>query len=407
MRRKQLAIGLTMLLGIVALTSTGPRAAAQTESTLYSFKDNGIDGSRPHTTVVRDAAGNVYGTTAQGGKYQGGVVYELSYGSWTETILHTFAGGQPEANLLIDAAGNLYGTTLEAGSFGGGIVFELSPKSGGGWTYTRLHSFGNGLDGKVPFGALVIDTAGNLYGTTMQGGAFGYGVVYELSPGAGTFWTEKILHHFNQNVQDGSEPTAGLVFDAFGNLYGTTFVGGLYAAGVVFKLAPTKSGWAYKILHEFGSGSDGQYPQAGLLVDAAGNLYGTTQSGGAFAEGIVFELLPTGAGGWLRKTLHSFSGNGHDGYQPTSGVVQDAAGNLYGETENGGQLNLGCVFELSPATVGPWPEKIVYSFSWFTVAGSGGVNPKGGLVFDSSGNLYGTTQQGGEFNAGTVFEITP
>ena len=403
---------LALLLSFVATTLFSTPLSAARYQILYSFMANSIDGGRPYGGVVFDAAGNLYGTTFADGKYQGGTVFELSPqtgGGWTETILHNFSTGQqPWAGLAIDAAGNLYGTTTQGGAFGQGIVFELSPTSGGGWTYTRLHSFGAGKDGQGPYGALVMDAAGNLYGTTMGGGAFQQGTVFELSPVSGGGWSEKILHHFNDNGQDGTGPAAGVTFDSAGNLYGTTFKGGSMNVGTVYRLSSVSGGWAYKVLHTFGTkASDGQYPWAGVIVDAAANIYGTTENGGEFGQGMVFALMPGVGGGYSERTLRNFHDRCCDifnGTYPLGPLVMDAAGNLYGTTQQGDFNNLGIVFELTPAATGPWPETQLHEFGIILEDGS---FPYAGLTSDKSGNLYGTTNQGGANDIGTVFEITP
>jgi uncharacterized repeat protein (TIGR03803 family) len=333
-----------------------------TEKVLYSFSGNGTDGRAPYAGLIFDAAGNLYGTTQYGGTYGLGTVFELTPaggGSWTEKVLYSFSGNgtdgaTPEAGLIFDAAGNLYGTTYQGGTYGYGTVFELTPAGGGGWTEQVLHSFNNnGADGSLPAAGLIFDAAGNLYGTTSYGGTyFYYGTVFELTPAAGGGWTEQVLHSFNNNGTDGITPlSAGLIFDAAGNLYGTTFAGGTYGYGTVFELTPAGGGsWTEKVLHNFGNGTDGAGPLAGLIFDAAGNLYGTTGGGSSYGDGTVFELTPTAGGGWTEKVLHSF-GNGTDGIFPRADLIMDAAGNLYGTTYQGGTYGYGTVFEFTPVSV--------------------------------------------------------
>ena len=333
-----------------------------TETVLHSFKGYPTDGSYPYAGVIFDAAGNLYGTTDWGGTYGGGTVFELTPtagGGWTEKVLHSFGNGAdaafPYACLIFDAAGNLYGTTGGGGTYGVGTVFELSPAAGGGWTETVLHSF-NGSDGHGPEAGLIFDAAGKLYGTTAWGGTgtdclnTGCGTVFKLTPVAGGGWTETVLHSFSNT--DGALPFAGLIFDAAGNLYGTTQQGGSYGFGTVFELTPTAGGgWTETVLFSFNgnwSGRDGGLPEAGLIFDAAGNLYGTTGAGGTYAYGTAFELTPTAGGGWTETVLHSFNNNGTDGESPLAGLIFDAAGNLYGTTGGGGTYGLGMVFELTP-----------------------------------------------------------
>ena len=270
-----------------------------------------------------------------------------------------------------------------------------------------LHSFNpGGTDGVDPEVVLIFDAVGNLYSTTYYGGTYGYGTVFELTPAAGGTWTEKVLHNFNDDGTDGYQPVASLIFDAAGNLYGTTEAGGTYSAGTVFELTPAAGGtWTEKVLHNFNSdGTDGFFPSACLVLDAAGNLYGTTLGGGTSNRGTVFELTPTPAAGgtWTEKVLHNFDGT--DGYQPYADLIFDAAGNLYGTTEAGGTYSAGTVFELTPAAGGTWTEQVLHNFK---DDGTDGIEPHAGLIFDASGNLYGTTFGGGAYGQGTVFEITP
>jgi uncharacterized repeat protein (TIGR03803 family) len=330
-----------------------------------------------------------------------------------ETILYSFGttstdGRNPYGNLIFDDAGNLYGTTANNGAFGGGTVFELSPVAGGGWTETSLHSFNpNTKDGYSPFASLIFGATGNLYGTAAKGGAHGGGTVFELSPNASGSWTEKTLHNFTQSsTTDGYDPQGNLVLDAAGNIYGTTDQGGPHSSGIAFELSPNGTGgYAEKLLHAFGaSADDGNYPNSALIFDAAGNLYGTTEFGGLHTYGTAFELIPEAGGKWTEKILHNFNNNGTDGYQPEAGLIFDAAGNLYGTTEYGGVNFAGAVIELKPATGGHWTESVLHSFT--------DQNPDGGypvalLVFDPAGNLYSTTAGGGVYGDGMVFELSP
>jgi uncharacterized repeat protein (TIGR03803 family) len=244
-----------------------------------------------------------------------------------------------------------------------------------------------------------------LYGTTVDGGGVtSYGTVFELTPSAGGVWTETVLHTFAYSGTDGYTPLAGLVFDASGNLYGTTVNGGAYKYGTVFELTPTAGGgWTETVLHSFNNkGTDGYWPYASLILDASGNLYGTTLNGGTSNVGTVFELTPTAGGGWTETVLHNFRGK--DGYNPNSSLIFDAAGNLYGTTVKGGHYGYGTVFELTPTAGGIWAETLLHSFN---NNGTDGYWPYAGLIFDAVGNLYGTSYLGGAHGFGTVFEITP
>jgi len=399
-------------------------ANAQQETVLYSFNSRGSGGDFPYGGLIFDSAGNLYGTTFDGGRSGCGgngcgVVFELtplSGGGWSEKPLHIFSdtgtdGVQPVASLIFDGFGNLYGTTRYGGSSSCGTVFELIPQTNGAWSEKILHSFSsNGIDGCTLYAGVIFDAAGNLYGTTTGGGTYGFGTAFELSPGATGHWREKLLHTFG-GATDGWSPEGGLVMDSVGNLYGTTVFGGnrtLNESGTVFELLPQAGGaWKERILANLQpSGSFPQNPYAGLIFDSAGNLYGTSYSGGKGARGTVFELSPTSGGSWTAKILHSFDAVAGDGQLPIAGVVMDSAGNLYGTTSNGGPSNSsqGIVYKLTPTTSGYWAETILYSFSLDSPFGQ---NPYSGLILDSSGNLFGTTTYGGSSLSGTVYEITP
>jgi len=401
---------------VVVLTAalSATTAWAAHEKTLHSF--TGVDGSYPVAGLIWDNAGNLYGTTYWGGTHDNrGTAFELmpnADGTWTRKVLHYFGAGNdgahPIGGLVFDAAGNLYGTTSEGGAycesdvrFGCGTVFELSPNGAGGWTERILHNFGDGLDGTFPHAGLIWDSAGNLYGTTTEGGSHNErGTVFELTPRGDGTWTEKTLHNF-ANSFDGSYAQAPLIFDAAGNLYGTTHLGGAYGEGTVYELSPNgHGGWTERVLHNFRPASQCGNPNAGLIWDAAGNLYGTVYYGGPYLQGAVFELSPNGDGSWTTKFLHYF-GNGLDGANPNGSLIFDAAGNLYGTTYDGGANHYhGTVFKLTPNGSGGWTESVVHNFGK-------GWNPESNLIFDAAGNLYGTTYSGSINGKGTVFEITP
>src|SRR5271165_2696192 len=316
------AIGIALVVLASLLLATAAEAATK-EKVIYSFQ-GGTDGSGPEPELFRDAAGNLYGTTAEGGSQQMGTVFELSPkagGGWTEQVIYSFQGGtdgsSPSSGVIADAAGNLYGETGEGGSQSVGAVYELSP-SENGWTEKVLYSFVDQTTGVFPGGGLVFDAAGNLYGTTSQGGVpFGLGTVFQLvSDGKGN-WSEKVILGFGRN-HDGGLPFAGLMVDANGNLFGTTLAG--YGEGTVYELIPQPNGrFKRKVLHRFKGGKDGANPSGRLIRDSAGNLYGTAQSGGAasnsngcdFGCGTVFSLSKT-AKAWSFSVLYSFTG-GQDG----------------------------------------------------------------------------------------------
>lgn len=412
------------------------------EGVLYNFGSIGNDGGVPLASLVMDGKGNLYGTTKFGGPnsitYAGnvltaGTAFELipgKGGTWTEKILHNFGASSsdaalPIASLVLDSKGNLYGTSFAGGAHGLGTVFELSPGTGGTWTEKVLYSFGVSLaDGKSPEAGLIFDSKGNLYGTTSVGGTSdttyggGYGTVFELSLGTGGTWTEKVLHNFNYLSQsDGYFPEAPLVFDSAGNLYGTTADGGtgqdLEGGGTVFELSPAGSAWSEKIIYNFGGGSpNGYLIKGGVVIDSKGNLYGTAVSGGnGFGlDGTIFELSPASGGAWTFNVVHRFGAYETDGINPNAGMVFDTSGNLYGTTAGGGANGFGTVFELTPqAGGGGWIETVEHSFN---LSNTDGANPYDSLILDAAGNLYGTAAYGGSHGAGvggevggTVFEI--
>jgi uncharacterized repeat protein (TIGR03803 family) len=296
-----------------------------------------------------DSKGNLYGESFIGGTFGYGEVFELSPGSsgtWTENVIYSFAGGTDaqlplNETLILDASGNLYGATENGGTYGDGAVFKLSPNSDGSWGETVLYSFSGGNDGGYPYDEqLAVDAAGHVYGLAILDGAHDYGVVFELVPGSNGSWTEKVLHAFAGGA-DGT-PVGGMTLDASGNLYGASS----YA---VFELMPGTGGtWTEKELHRFTGGSDGAYPGSKPIFDKAGNLYGTTNTGGAH-RGTVFQLSPGANGTWTEKILHKFSATGGDGIFPGyAPLAQDAKGNLYGTTQQGGTLNNGVVFAVTP-----------------------------------------------------------
>jgi uncharacterized repeat protein (TIGR03803 family) len=405
-----LLILITMLLGVGA-------GAQNKYKTLYKFT-GGADGNSPRASLVRDQAGNLYGTTEFGGDHKVGTVFKLtpnSDGSWTESVLYSFCslancidGAQPAGGLIFDASGNLYGTTVTGGNFNIGTVYELTPANGA-WTESVLYSFCSlaiCTDGGSPTGGVIFDPSGNLYGTTQDGGNNDKGTVYELTPANGT-WTERVLHSFcsDTTCSDGDEPDAGVIFDASGSLYGTTLYGGKEAWGDVFKLTPSGGTWTISVLHTFTGGNDGGVPAGGLVMDRAGNLYGMSAFGGLYRHGTVFKLSQA-TGKWKGAVLHNFA-NG-DGAQPLGGVTLDSSGNIYGMTPVGGDLNrcnrtgCGVVFKLAPKSKGGWTEAVLHRF-----LDHPGALPVAELIFDSAGNSYGTTFGDQVKTFGSVFEITP
>ncbi len=451
---------LPLLLAVLAVAL--PASAEWKEKVLYSFQGGVTDGSLPAGGVVFDSQGNLYGATSHGGPESCipigsacGMAFELTPptqkgGVWSETLIYQFQGegakdaSVPTGGLIIDTAGNLYGVTGYGGTgacvlvgvkAGCGTVFELSPpqQKGGAWTETILYSFRGGDDGYFPWGSLVSDKNGNLYGATDFGGGKGTtcniiyggqcGTVFRLSPPTrkGGKWTEKVLHAFADGT-DGAYPNGGLVLDSKGAIYGTTFGGGKensecgsLGCGTVFELVPpSREGgvWSEKIFYRF-SGQDGANPAASVVLGVDGDLYGTAYAGAISGNGAVFELAPpNGVGGRCKETvLYRFSG-GNDGANPEGSVTFDSSGNLLGTTNVGSGASLrGNVFRLKPPdrTGGDWAFSVLHGFTGIP----DGENPAANLIFDKAGNLYGTTQNGGTGSAcsfigcGTVFEIKP
>jgi uncharacterized repeat protein (TIGR03803 family) len=329
----------------------------------------------------------------------------------TEKVIYSFAGGADgeytDSDLVVDSAGNIYGTTVQGGDFGTGTVFQLTP-SGTGWTHTVLYSFTGGADGGQPYKGVTLDAQGNLYGTAVIGGMFGAcpedgcGVVYKLT-NAGGSWSQSVIHDFTGN--DGYGPGAGLTFDKHGNLYGMTPTGGANGLGVIYQMKPDQSGnWRFRVIHSFTGGADGSSGSAGrLLLDVAENLYGVATTGGANGKGTAFKLTHTQDGNWNFKTIYAFKGQPDAGF-PYGGLTFDKSGNLYGTTYYDGANNLGSVYQLAPRSGGTWKERVLYSFK----GGADGNSSISNLVFDKTGNLYGTTSEGGAgCSCGTIFKLAP
>ena len=395
--------------------SIGNASAAAHEQVLYTF-DAVPHGGTPAARLIADTDGNLYGTTFNGGANQNGCVFELSRdsdGSWTETVLYSFTGPDgsgPSSSLVFDSAGNLYGTTTGGGAHStyGGVAFELTPSDSGEWTETVLHSFGNSNDGTVPRSELIRDAHGNLYGTTEQGGTMGGGTVYRLSPGENA-WTETVLHNFGNSISgpDGDSPGGGLVIDKKGNLYGVTQSGGAYGWGSVYKLARATNGnYTESLIHSFNI-TDGLQPDSTLVFDAAGNLYGTTFFGGntkvcnPYGCGTVFELKKNSEDNWTAVVLHEL--NGKNGYLAVGPVAFDCAGNLYAAAQSAGPAGWGSIYKLIRGPNTPWAERMIHAFH----NNPDGASPYAGVTTHSCRNLFGTTSGGGGLQWGVVFEIKP
>ena len=330
----------------------------------------------------------------------------------TTKLIYSFTGGAgdeyPDTELVMDASSNLYGTTVQGGQFGSGTVFQLTPSSSG-WIHKVLYDFQGGADGGEPYKGVTLDAHGDLYGTTVAGGLqvgpcidTGCGVVYKLTK-SGQSWKQSIIHSF-VGGSDGYGPGSRVTLDGVGNVYGTTPTGGTQGAGVVYQLQPATTGaWTERVIHTFTGGADGSGGSAGRLVlTRAGNVYGVCTTGGAFAAGTVFKLTPTPAGEWYEITLYSFKGEPDSGF-PYGAIVSDQNGNLYGTTYYAGAHDRGSVYRLSRRN-GVWNESWIYSFH----GGTDGSGPISTLVADAAGNLYGTTSAGGAgCNCGTIFKLTP
>jgi uncharacterized repeat protein (TIGR03803 family) len=446
-------IGLALCTLLTGASLAGAAYGAKVKEKI-AFSFDGTDGNVPNAGLIADAKGNLYGTTSyNGGAHGYGNVFELTHakGGWKETDLYDFTGGAdgawPLDSLIFDAAGNLYGTAESGGQgqcvkgsqqwFGCGVVFELTP-SGGTWQEKVLFSFVPGqVKGIIPVGGLVFDGSGNLYGTTWAPGVDGGprysrtsgrispgtywgcsdpgcgGTVFELSP-TKSGWQEQDIYAFTGG-SDGGVSQANLIFDAAGNLYGTTVYGGStgcvggYGCGVVFEVSPGKTGWSETVLHTF-SGADGANPQASLIFDARGNLYSTTVYGGGGncsvldetpGCGTVFRMGPKG-GGWKESVLYSFGG-GADGAGPFAAMIMDGQGNLYGTTNQSGsgQYADGVAFELTPSGHS-WKETVLHDFGYPDASA-----PAAPLLAMPKDRFFGTSQGGGKYDQGTVFELIP
>jgi uncharacterized repeat protein (TIGR03803 family) len=401
---------------IFALASFCASAVAQSrERVLFVFTYPAPDCFDAVAPLVADAAGNLYGTTLGGGAGEEGCIFELSPSNngWEETVIYNFSGGDgagPASPLAFDRQGNLYGTTERGGTYDAGVAFELSPSSGGVWTETVLHNFGSGDDGTGPQSNLVFDSAGNLYGTTTgTGGTRRGGTVFKLTPGVDG-WTETILYSFPASISgpDGDIPIGGVVMDGAGNLYGNTEAGGATGYGAVYELAPLQTGgYQESLIYSF-NGYDGYEPSSGIVMDHSGKIYGTTTAGGytnVCGCGLVFELKKNSDGKWTEGVLHVMKAT--DGGYPVGPVVFDGAGNLYAAAQSGGTFAQGTIFMLTPTPIGPWNETILHQFDYQYPDGKDGEAPYAGVIV-RAGRVFGTTDGGGgPDNSGIVFELTP
>ncbi len=454
----------TMLVIAGVIAAVAPISSAENkESVLHTFTYH-ADGGFPFAGLTFDAKGNLYGVSYLAGDGNEGVccgvVFQLTPNKtgWKFKVIYTFTGGvtdgeAPSGSVVFDSSGNLYGTTQQGDSITGcGGVYELSPTQKGEWKETILYAFNpvpilGGVDGDgcIPSSFLVFDPAGNLYGTTQQGGGisngqencdnWGCGSAFKLSPQPDGNWTESVIHSFGGSG-DGLNPYGGLVLDSTGNLWGTTTYGGS-GEGTVFELTPWEGGaWNENVAFDFTGNSTGYVPYAGLIIDSADNLYGTTYFGGSNGAGVVFKMTPRAGGQLTESLIHQFAGctatECPDGFSPFGGLVFDAVGNLYGTTELGGGASVSCnqgvsgnfrvgcgvVFKLTPSPKGTWEYSIVYRFPG---SADGGYPTDDHLAVDLNGNIFGTTLVEGDVNnnsicplgvnltpgCGVVFEVTP
>jgi uncharacterized repeat protein (TIGR03803 family) len=377
LRREHSLLRRQILLCLAFLLYTISALHAQTPTTLYTFT-GGPDGGFSESTLVIDAAGNLYGTTTAGGPSGNGTVFKID-SSNNFTVLYSFApgDGHPLYGLVMDSAGNLYGTTLNGGVLGLGTVYKIDTSN----NFTVLYTFDR-TGGSNPFGPLIIDPAGNLYGTASTGGSSGLGTVFKID--ASNHFS--VLHSFAGGDNDGSIPYGALVMDSSGNLFGTTDVGGGENAGTVFEITSSNT---YSVLYTFLAVNDGGNPLSGLMIDSAGNMYGTASTAGA-GFGTLFNFTSSGG----VNVLHAFAG-GADGATPYAAPVKDAYGSLYGTTYYGGSGAAGTVYRYDSQRY----FTVVHNFS----NGTGGT--PGGLVMDAAGYLYGVTMTGGASQFGAVYKL--
>jgi uncharacterized repeat protein (TIGR03803 family) len=323
----------------------------------------------------------------------------------TTDVIFSFEEDQGEyadTDLETDNAGNIYGTTVLGGDFGSGTVFQLSPTPNG-WVHTVLYSFTGGADGGEPYKGVTLDREGNLYGTAVTGGSGncegGCGVAYKLTNSGGN-WTQVVIHAFTGG-DDGAGPGARLTVDRGGNIYGMAPTGGANGLGTIYKIGQAGGAWTFKVIHTFTGADDGATGSAGRMVLRRARLYGAATTGGAHGSGVIFELTPRSVGEWDFRTIYAFKGQ-PDGSFPYGALLFAGSGKIYGTTYYGGTNGIGAVYELSPRRNGEWNENVIYSFQ----EESDGNSPISNLVFDPVGNLYGTTSEGG-LGSGTIFKLSP
>ena len=425
-----------LALAAASVVPNAAEAAKYSAPHLFCAKKNCTDGAGPWAPPVGDGTGNYYGTTSAGGAGSEGVIYRMSLSGkhWTYSVLYSFCaqkkcadGSEAHGGLVRDTAGNLYGTTVEGGTTGQGVIYELSP-NGSGWKYKVLYDFCSAkdcADGSLPqevtlayqgqASGVPYDGSSALYGTTGSGG-HGSGVAFSLTPNAGkTKWTEKVIHAFCAKSQctDGGTPFTGVMVDGSGNLFGTSISGAKYAKGAVYELQPNGANWIYTVLHDFCADQntcvDGAVPVGVPVMDGAGNLFGTTAAGGTGGAtpgqgGTAYKLTRSGAK-WKLSTLHNFclETDCDDGQAPYSSLLIDAGGHLFGTTYLGGDANAGTMFRLSGGKLTTFDRLLSFGGT-----DTPGTIPIGGMMLDSSGAFFGAAATGGNANGGGAFyEYTP
>jgi len=412
-RRTQITAAVLVFLLVPLVVAA--QGTTSTKFRLIHTFSGGKDGATPFAGLIIDQSGNLYGTAFLGGRgtcppqnIGCGTVFELSpSGSgWVFKTVYAFLGNNdgagPYAAVAFGPGGSLYGTTNQGGSqacpSGCGVVFKLKPPATAcptescAWTESVLHRFQGGDDGFYPFSVVTVDKAGNLYGTTEQ--SDGAGTVWELTRSNGA-WKNTVLYDFPGSGP--GLPFSGVIFDHAGNLYGTVAAGGATDAGGIYQLSRSDPGWTEKFIYNFQADKDGDGPTA-LFLGKSGDLIGATSGGGLKGGGTAYSLSFS-TNHWTQTTLYDFKG---PGYGPWAQLTTDAAGNFYGTTWGATEGYCGTVFKLTHSSSG-WKETVLHRFS----GGSDGCLPYSDIVFDGHGNLYGTTSQGGAYNDGVVFEITP
>lgn len=392
----------------IALVAFACAAQAQTFQVIHYFT-GGQDGGYPSGVLTIDPAGHIFGNAGSGGIGNNGTIFELKHlgSGWIFNPIYEFQGGNdgssPSPGVVIGANGLLYGTTFFGGAYGGGTAYVLQPpprvcrSTSCNWSEQVIHTFGSGNDGVAPaYGNLIFDAQGNLYGTTEAGGSNGAGTVYELTK-SGNTWTENILYSLAGPPNDGFQPTGGVIFDTAGNLFGTTATGGLRGDGTVFELSPSNGGWNETGLYSFINNGLGTYVSCTPVLDQAGNLYGTT-----WVNGAIFEITRSN-GQWNGSAIYNAPHFGS-----LAALTMDADGNFYGVSgvgSNGGNdSGVGFVFKLTKSN-DRWTLTDLHDFN-----GSDGKSPIGPVTLDASGNLWGTAEFGGQGcgsnGCGVVWEIT-